>query len=114
MLQEVASSPALIDAVQALLQNSAASATLVHHPEMAPYIRALRRLVGEDTWLHPDCGFRFVRRLMYSQKGVVPRWRPTTAPAAASWVRLNQPAIVTVDCLSAELTLRLQSAPPRG
>lgn len=49
LMQEVASSPALIDAVQALLQNSAASATLVHHPEMAPYIRALRRLVGMDV-----------------------------------------------------------------
>ena len=36
----------LIDAVQALLQNSAAYASLVEHPEMAPYIRALRRLVG--------------------------------------------------------------------
>ena len=45
-LQEVASSPMLIDAVQALLQNSAAYSSLVDHPEMAPYIRGLRRLVG--------------------------------------------------------------------
>ena len=44
--QEVASSPMLIDAVQALLQNSAAYSSLVDHPEMAPYIRGLRRLVG--------------------------------------------------------------------
>lgn len=46
VVQEVASSPMLIDAVQALLQNSAAYSSLVEHPEMAPYIRALRRLVG--------------------------------------------------------------------
>ena len=54
-LQEVASSPMLIDAVQALLQNSAAYSSLVDHPEMAPYIRGLRRLVGAPapplSWL---------------------------------------------------------------
>lgn len=36
----------LIDAVQALLSNSAAYASLAEHPEMAPFIRSLRRLVG--------------------------------------------------------------------
>lgn len=52
--QEVASSPMLIDAVQALLSNSAAYASLAEHPEMAPFIRSLRRLVGARPWLR-DC-----------------------------------------------------------
>jgi hypothetical protein len=55
LVQEVASSPMLIDAVQALLQNSAAYASLVEHPEMAPYIRGLRRLVGAPRHRRLPC-----------------------------------------------------------
>ncbi len=44
--QQLSHQPMLIDAVQQLLQSSGAYASLVEHPEMAPSIRALRRLVG--------------------------------------------------------------------
>lgn len=43
-------SPQMIDAVQMLLQDPNSYAPLVEHPELAPVMRALRRMVGmEDT-----------------------------------------------------------------
>ena len=48
--QEMSHSPQMIDAVQMLLQDPQSYAPLVEHPELAPVMRALRRMVGmEDT-----------------------------------------------------------------
>lgn len=50
IIQEIQSSPMMIDAVQSLLAGGGAPlAHLSEHPEMAPLVRRLRRIVGIET-----------------------------------------------------------------
>lgn len=48
--QEMTHSPQMIDAVQLLLQDPQSYAPLVEHPELAPVMRALRRMVCIDSF----------------------------------------------------------------
>ena len=45
----MSNSPQMIDAVQLLLQDPQSYAPLVEHPELAPVMRALRRMVSMES-----------------------------------------------------------------
>lgn len=59
-VQEIQSSPVMIDAVQSLLAGGGAPlAHLSDHPEMATLVRRLRRIVGVYCILHAALGTYF-------------------------------------------------------
>ena len=56
--QDIQQSPQMIDAIQMMLSDPSSYAPLVEHPELAPYMRALRRcaftLFSSQFPLTPD------------------------------------------------------------